>query len=361
MAPSEQKVGVFTIDREMRVTSWDAWLAEATGVPVATALGRPLDVLFPDLGLRGLLPRLRRVLDEGLVEVLSPALHHYLIRCALRAPSQHFDTMQQYVTIAPLRNEAGVVGALATVEDVTERLELERELSVKLTDPDEAVRLAAAKALASGAAELSDEASVGLLTQALGDRSWRLRREAASALARHGGAEAIVVLLSLLREQHHSPSVLSSALHALTLTGADVLAPLTECLRAPDVDLRLYAALVLGERRDRAAAPALLAALDDPDANVRYHAIEALGKLAAPEAADALLAIAESGDFFLAFPALDALARLGDVRVVPRLALLLDDELLSGPAAESYSEFAAFSDSGVAAWKSLISVAVWFW
>jgi HEAT repeat protein len=49
---------------------------------------------------------------------------------------------------------------------------------------------------------------------------------------------------------------------------------------------------------------------------------------------DSLTAIAESGDFFLGFPALEALAAIGDSSVAPRLAPLLQNDLLRGTVAE---------------------------
>ena len=138
-----------------------------------------------------------------------------------------------------------------------------------------------------------------------------------------------------MRENHHNLGLLNSALQVLAMSDVDTLSPLVEFLNDEDADLRMQAALALGEQRDRRAAPALLGALDDADANVRYHAIEALGKLRAVEAADALAGVAEAGDFFLAFPALDALTRIGDARVAPRVVPLLEDELLREAAADA--------------------------
>ena len=115
----------------------------------------------------------------------------------------------------------------------------------------------------------------------------------------------------------------------------DVTAPLTELLKTGEADLRMQAALALGEQSSPTASAALVEALDDPDANVRFHAIESLGKLRVAEAVDSLAEIAESGDFFLAFPAIDALARIDDPRIGSRLTRLLDDDTLSAPVTEA--------------------------
>jgi HEAT repeat protein len=328
---SDKSIGVFTTDASLVIQIWDAALARLTGIPAGAACGRPLVELLPDLEERRLLARFRRVLDEGVVEVLAPAFHRYLIPCPPAAASAHFDRMRQRVTIAPLQEDGRIVGALVTVEDVTARLERERALSEQLAHADEEGRLGAARTLAG---DESLEPSQPLLG-ALKDESWRVRRAAVEGLSRRAAPDAIAALLASVRENHHHLGLLNSALQVLAMSDVDTLSPLVEFLNGEDADLRIQAALALGEQRDVRAAPALLGALEDADANVRYHAIEALGKLRAPEAADALAAVAETRDFFLAFAALDALTRIGDARVAPRVVPLLEDELLREAAADA--------------------------
>jgi HEAT repeat protein len=331
LTPSDNSIGVFTTDASLVIQIWDAALARLTGIRADAACGRPLVVLLPHLEESRLLARFRRVLDEGVVEVLAPAFHHYLIPCPPLAPSRRFDRMQQRVTIAPLREDDRVVGTLVTVEDVTARIERERDLSEQLAHADEDARLKAARTLAG---DESLEPARPLLG-ALHDESWRVRRVAAEGLARRAAPDAIAALLASVRENHHNLSLLNSALQVLAMSDVDTLSPLVEFLHDEDVDLRMQAALALGEQRDERATAALLGALVDADTNVRYHAIEALGKLSAVEAADALAGVAETRDFFLAFPALDALTRIGDARVAPRIVPLLEDELLREAAADA--------------------------
>ena len=332
--PTQDSVGVFTTDANLIIQVWDAALERLTGISAETASGQSLVALVPDAEERRLLARFRRVLDEGVVEVLAPAFHRYLIACAPRTPSKRFDRMQQRVNIAPLRENERIAGLIVTVEDVTERLDRERDLAEHLAHEDEATRLRAAQTLAG---DESLDAAPPLLG-ALRDESWRVRRAAVEGVARRAAPDAIAALLNSVRENHHNLGLLNSALQVLALSDVDTLSPLVEFLNGPDADLRMQAALALGEQRDARAAPALMAVLDDEDANVRYHAIEALGKLRAIEAADALARVAETRDFFLAFPALDALTQIGDSRVAPRLVPLLEDELLREPAAAALGE-----------------------
>lgn len=349
---TQDSVGVFTTDANLIIQVWDAALARLTGISTETASGQPLVALIPDMDERRLLARFRRVLDEGVVEVLAPAFHHYLIACAPLTPSKRFDKMQQRVNIAPLRENERIAGLIVTVEDVTARLDRERDLAEHLAHEDEATRLRAAQTLAG---DESLDAAPPLLG-ALKDESWRVRRAAVEGVARRAAPDAIAALLNSVRENHHNLSLLNSALQVLALSDLDTLSPLVEFLNGSDTDLRMQAALALGEQRDPRATPALMSALKDEDTNVRYHAIEALGKLRAIEAADALASIAETRDFFLSFPALDALTQIGDPRVAPRLVPLLEDEFLREPAAAALSKLG--DEAMVAPLAALLNTAV---
>lgn len=295
------RIGVFTTDDHLVIQVWDAALAQLTGIDEATALQQKLTVLLPDLEQRGLLKRFQRSLGEGVVEVLAPAFHHYLIPCPPVTPSRHFEQMQQRVTIAPLRDDDAIGGLIVTIEDVTERLERERDVASPML-------------------------------KALGDNDWRVRREAVEHVSQRAAPEAIAALVNSVVENHHNPALLNSALQVLAASEVDTLSPLTELLQGPDADLRMQAALALGDQDDLRAVGPLVKALRDENTNVRYHAIEALGKLKAEDAVDGLAEIVASRDFFLSFAALDALAKIGDPRVTPSIIPLLDEELLREPA-----------------------------
>lgn len=332
---TQSEVGVFTTDTHLVIRVWDATLARLTGINEDSAVGRELTALLPDLEQRALLQRFQRSLTDGVVEVLAPAFHRYLISCAPVKTSKHFDRMQQRVTIAPLRDDDSIAGLIVTIEDVTERLDRERELAARLAQGDEAARVNAAETLSND--ESYDPMS---LLNALSDDSWQVRRAAIRGVAHRAAPEAIAALLNSVVENHHNPALLNSALQVLASRKVETLSPLLELLQGPDSDLRMQAALALGEQRDARAAGPLMEALHDADSNVRYHAIEALGKLKATEAVDALADIADSKDFFLAFGALDALAKIGDPKVTPRIVPLLDDDLLREPAVNLLGQLA---------------------
>ena len=314
MENARGQFGIFTTDAHLVVRTWDDWVAEASGIPAAAAVGRHVGDVIPSLEPRGLLARLEHVLREGTVEVLAPAFHQYLIPCAPRHASAG-GHMVQRVAFGALREGDRVVGVMVTIEDVTERREQERQLAAQLRDRRPV-----------------DDAA---LVSALRDERWQTRRSVARGLATSGDAAAVSALVLALRDEHQDLNVVSSALQLLANGQVDIVAPLVAFLDSPDGDLRIQAALLLGARRDPRSTAALLRALDDADPNVRFHAIEALGRLAAGEATDRLIEIAEREDFFLAYAALDALVRINDSRVAARLIPLLGRDSLRPAAAEA--------------------------
>ncbi len=304
-------LGVFTTDDRLVVRTWDRWIAAATGIEPARALNRPLSDVLPDISPTGL-ALMEDVRSRGTVEVMAAALHHHLFRCKPLDPSSALDQMQQHVTIGPLRDEIGVVGIAVTIEDVTARVEEDHRV-----------------------AGLSQH--VESVTGLMGAADVRVRHMAVSTLAHHGAA-VVETLVQTLREQHRDLSVLSSALDLLSVSDIDIVEPMIRFLEDDDTNLRIQAALILGQRRDRRAIPALVVRLRDDDVNVRFHVIEALGRLHATEASDRLTEIALERDFFLAFPAIQALTEIGAPLAAPRLVPLLADELLRAPVVEALGQ-----------------------
>ena len=327
MTSTRGSEGRFTTDPALVVQSWDSWMVRATGIAESAALGVSIATLYPDLAERGLLERLRRVADGSGVEVLSPALHKYFLPCPPLDPTSRLERMRQHVVIAPIRDGDDVAGVTVTIEDVSPRFEHDRQGVADLDSQSEAIRLRAATALAD------DAEGMALLSGAMADDSWRVRRVAAEGLAASDDAAVVDTLLQAVREHHHNPALLNSALTALGRKRKDIALSVVPLLDSADTDVRTYAALILGLVRDERAIPALVAALGDADANVQYHAIEALGRSGSTEAAEPLTRVAESRDFFLGFAALDALALIGDGSQAQRLIPLLEDPFLAAAAA----------------------------
>ncbi|HET9440446.1 MAG TPA: HEAT repeat domain-containing protein, partial [Longimicrobiales bacterium] len=257
-------VGVFTTDAKLAILSWDVWMARASGISEVTARGRHLFELFPEIESRGLGERLQSVISAGTVDVLAPAFHHYLIKCPTAEGAEFFDVMQQHVTLSPLREHGDIRGLVVTIEDVTARCVRERRLAEQLKSEDEAIRLRATRQLTE-----SREASDSLV-HALGDKSWQVRRTAASGIAETRNTDAIARLVDIVRDRHTDLATLNASLSALTLAKRDSMPLMIGLLDNPDANVRMYTALALGNMQDTRALPDLLPLLKDPDLNVRY-------------------------------------------------------------------------------------------
>ena len=266
------RIGILTTDTDLVVTTWDAALERMTGITADRARGQRLDEIVPDLRKRALIDLIREPLVSGSAQVLAPALHKFLIPCPPAEPSSEFDHMQQRVVVGALRDAHRAVGLVVSIEDVTERLEQERQLARELKDGSPTTRLQAVARLSP----LQPVDGVGPLGVAMADDDWRVRRAAVKALSTRRDDALVDGVITALREGHRDFSVLSSALQLLTLAGVDSTNALVRLMDDPDTDLRVQAALALGTQRQPAAIEALLRALDDPDANVRFHAIESI-------------------------------------------------------------------------------------
>ena len=341
---AESSVGLFTTDLKLAIQLWDAALERMTGITHAEATGRPVVEVIPGLRDRApVLARFEQTLKEGTVEVLAPALHRFLIPCPTSFPSTHFKEMRQQVRIAPLLDDDVICGLIVTIEDVTQRIENEIDLAAALRDSDPSVRLDAARELAAAEDPLAVEIAAPVI-EGLDDPDWKVRRNLVDSLSHRGGADAIQALLEAMRDKHMNFGVVNGALQILRASSVDTSATLVEFLKSNETDLRMHAALALGEQNDPVVIPDLIAALDDKDTNVRYHVIEALGKLRAGSALGILIDIAETRDFFISFAALDAIAAIGDGQAAERIAPLLKDESLRGAALSTLSRIGRPAD-----------------
>ena len=106
---SSISIGLYTIDRRMRITSWNHSMARMSGIGAARALGRPLLELFPSLEEEGIADRLRRVLSDGEPQNLR-LLHR----------GRAGDKRLQKRCLAPLKENGGTEGVVVVVEDITE-------------------------------------------------------------------------------------------------------------------------------------------------------------------------------------------------------------------------------------------------
>ena len=122
------EVGVLTVDAALVIRSWNHWLEASSGRPAAEVCGRPLVSLFPEL-VGSPAETAFRTAVSGATVMLSHRFHQYLLPLPPPAGYESYARMQQSARILPLVRDGGhVEGALALIQDVTERVAREDEL-----------------------------------------------------------------------------------------------------------------------------------------------------------------------------------------------------------------------------------------
>jgi HEAT repeat protein len=163
---------------------------------------------------------------------------------------------------------------------------------------------------------------------ALGDESWRLRKEATELLLAMPNAPLLVGDVIELLHSEDNAGLRNAAVEILTRIGSPALPSLMEELSCNDHDVRKFALDILGAIGDLSCLGAMQKSLHDDDANVRAAAAENLGRLGASESIPALLQAMEQPDLLLRFAILDALARIGAPLPLAPLLPFYDDPLL---------------------------------
>lgn len=171
--------------------------------------------------------------------------------------------------------------------------------------------------------------SMQLIFKAMGDESWRVRKEAVTAVLQAQPLQAAVLeaLIGALRASENA-GLRNSAVEALEQIKAAAVPHLCAHLNDPDPDLRKFIIDILGNIGCDKCLPLLVRALDDDDMNVRVAAAENLGKIGDERALPHLLTVLEGGEIWLKFTVLDALALIGAPVPLVSLAPLLKESLL---------------------------------
>jgi len=211
-----------------------------------------------------------------------------------------------------------------TIDRAVLKVDDKENLNKMLHSLNEEDRLQALKSL--GRSGFGDQ--LGLVCQALGDESWRVRKEAVSLfLASPRAAELAGEVIELLHSQDNA-GLRNAAVDILVQLGAQALPLLQEELTCADHDVRKFVLDIMGDIGDSGCIQAMLPALSDPDKNVRAAAAENLGKLRAAEAVSILLDTMGDADLWMRFTILEALARIGRDVPVQRLLVYSDEKLL---------------------------------
>lgn len=175
---------------------------------------------------------------------------------------------------------------------------------------------------------------------ALADLDRSQRERAIETAAENVDPERLVALLSADDAIRRN-----AALEALTKGGRRSVPALLRALQDPDFEVVMFAASTLGKTRDRSAIPHLALLLKHDDVNVCQAAIESLGDLRAVSTLDALVGLLQ-GHTWLRITVVHTLGEIGDIRSVPTLIGLLDDDQLRDSAIDALGKIGGLDAIG---------------
>lgn len=199
-----------------------------------------------------------------------------------------------------------------------------QELVGQLRSSDEETRRLAVVSLSGHPFEKAREA----LLIAMGDDSWRVRKEAVDTLLAFPFSPEIVEILVQMLRSHDNAGMRNSAVEALERLGVKAVPILSAHAADVDQDVRKFVIDVLGHIADPGTVMLLTAALADPDPNVSAAAAETLGKIGDVRAIPALLKALDNAALLLRFTILEALSKIGKSVPLVKIAPLAADPLL---------------------------------
>jgi len=203
-------------------------------------------------------------------------------------------------------------------------LEPIEDLQKRLASSDEEERRGAVSALAG----FPFEQVKGLALSALGDESWRVRKEAVDLILSVSPGEELTRELVSLLTVHDNAGLRNSVVEVLQASGESVIPQLVEQLAHEDAGVRKFIIDIMGGVGSATVLPELSLALSDPDSNVAAAAAESLGAIGTAGAVPFLLKALERDDLLIRYAILEALVKIGTPVPLSCITPLAGDPLL---------------------------------
>ena len=163
---------------------------------------------------------------------------------------------------------------------------------------------------------------------ALGDESWRVRKEAVDLiLSVSPGDELARELIALLVVQGNA-GLRNSVVEVLQTVGESVLPHLVEQLSHEDAGVRKFIVDIMGGIGSSSSISDLQKALGDSDPNVAAAAAESMGLIGDKEALPSLLDCLQRDDLLIRYAILEALVKIGSPVPLESITSLAGDPLL---------------------------------
>jgi len=215
-----------------------------------------------------------------------------------------------------------------------------------LRSDEEEIRRGAVARLAAPSTSQEAAEVLDFLVQAMGDPSWRVRKEAAARAAAFGDPKLAAEVLAAALAEPENVGRRNAVVEALVGLGPQAVPALIDALAALPEHRKLIAD-ALGLIGDLRAGAALAPLVDDADANVRVAAAEALGRIGGTAARKALEKALGRGELLLTQAALEALNRLGAALPIGVIEPLLTTPTLRAAALEALGRTGALPVLGV--------------
>ena len=198
------------------------------------------------------------------------------------------------------------------------------ELVKRFASPDEEERRVAVSAFSGFPFVQVKE----LTFAALGDESWRVRKEAVDLiLSVSPGDELARELVALLVVQGNA-GLRNSVVEVLQTVGESVLPHLVEQLSHEDAGVRKFIVDIMGGIGSSMSITDLKKALGDSDPNVAAAAAESMGLIGDKEALPSLLDCLQRDDLLIRYAILEALVKIGSPVPLESITSLAGDPLL---------------------------------
>jgi diguanylate cyclase (GGDEF)-like protein len=131
-------VGIVVLDKELMVIKWNRWMETHSEIKAEQIIGHSLFEFYPQLKTKWFNRSCKSVLKFGNFSFFSQKLHKYVFPFkSVYTVSTGFSTMQQSVTMGPLRDKDNQIQYLyIMIQDVTEIAAYEQKLlEMNIRDP----------------------------------------------------------------------------------------------------------------------------------------------------------------------------------------------------------------------------------
>ncbi len=154
------------------------------------------------------------------------------------------------------------------------------------------------------------EENLAIFFEALGDESWRVRKEAVELAITYPTDKILSLLLKGLSSEDNA-GLRNASQEAFTKIGEKVIPFLKERFQQSDEDVRKFILDIFGDIKSEEACDFMIEAVNDPVENVVVAACENIGKIRCKKAVDTLLKLLAPDKQWLSFVIIEALAQIG--------------------------------------------------